>query len=48
MGYSPQGHKEPDMTEQLTLSLHFLMFQTEISAGISVSQELQDWWPWEQ
>ena len=22
-GYSPQGHKESDMTEQLTLSLHF-------------------------
>ena len=24
MGYSPRGHKESDMTEQLTLSLHFL------------------------
>ena len=23
-GYSPQGHKESNMTEQLTLSLHFL------------------------
>ena len=23
MGYSPQGHKESDTTEQLTLSLHF-------------------------
>ena len=22
-GYSPWGHKEPDTTEQLTLSLHF-------------------------
>ena len=23
VGYSPQGHKQPDTTEQLTLSLHF-------------------------
>ena len=23
MGYSPWGHKELDMTERLTLSLHF-------------------------
>ena len=30
MGYSPWGHKESDMTERLTLSLHF---QTWVECG---------------
>ena len=25
MGYSPWGHKESDTTEQLSLSLHFIV-----------------------
>ena len=33
-GYSPWGHKELDATEQLTLSLCFLMHNEETTFGI--------------
>jgi len=40
MGYSPWGHKESDMTEQLSLSLSYIYISVQFSCSI-VSDSLQ-------
>ena len=46
-GYSPWGHKESDMTEQLTLSLHFLSLSLPIALYFSLRKciyQVDLWW----
>ena len=40
MGYSPWGHKKLDMTEQLTLSLHFhrMLYHSSEGPSLFISQ----------
>ena len=47
MGYSPWGHKESNMTEQLTLSLFFETEQGCSRAGTYVTlHERKTWLRW--
>ena len=39
MGYSPWGHKEPDTTERLTLSLRFLTMPSHLLLPVDIDRQ---------